>query len=56
MRVKKDEESLWLAAIWFNLFVGMNIEFKEAQLLAPLRKEWVPCLVINKLKLFQSNF
>ena len=54
--MKMKREFLWLAAIWFYLLVEMNIEFKEAQLLVVPRKEWIPCLIVNKLKLCQSNF
>ena len=56
MRVRREKELLWLAAIWFYLFVGMNTDFKETQLLAAPRKEWIPCLIINKVKLYQGNF
>ena len=54
-RMRKEEKFLWLAAIWFYLFVGMDIEFEETQLPAALRKEWVPYLMIHKFN-FKVTF
>lgn len=55
IRVKK-EEFLWLAAIWFYHFVGMNIEFEEAQLQQLLEKTESHAQWLINLNSFKVTF